>query len=477
MWLKSPGVNSKKSGEFYTPHEVSRVMAEIISHHVETIGKNKISVYDPCSGSASLLITIGEAAERHGVQPNGVTYYAQELKEATFDLTRMNLLMRDILPNDIVIRRGDTLAEDWPMEDDFDARAEHNALRVDATVANPPYSQSYSPKDLEHDPRFAYGLPQKSKADYAFLEHCLYHLKPDGIMCIVLPHGVLFRGDPNSDSGEGVIRRELLKRHNIEAVIGLPANIFYGTGIATIIMVLRRQRTDSDVLFVDASKGFVKDGKKNKLRACDMKRIVDTVVERCEVENYSRVVSYDEIKANGYNLNIPRYVDSSEPPEKWDIYAFVFGGIPATEVDEIRELKVLPGLRDDLFRGDDYLSLTSDDVKGTVYGNASVQAFQKDYERSFSGFDMWLHQQLIDKVSQVDVKTMEQTITGEVNGRLADVSLLDPYDAYQVIDETWATIANDIEVIHRDGFNAVRCVDPHMVLSKKKEDDGTPVEV
>ncbi len=177
-------------------------------------------------------------------------------------------------------------------------------------VSNPPYSQNWDPDGKETDPRFSsYGIAPKSKADYAFLLHCLFHLKPDGVMTIILPHGVLFRGDQ-----EGVIRRNLVEHRNIEAIIGLPANIFYGTGIPTIIMVLRKPQTgdDGSILIVDASKGFEKDGKNNKLRSSDIKRVVDVVRARKDAEKFARVVSIDEVRANDYNLNIPRYVDSSE---------------------------------------------------------------------------------------------------------------------------------------------------------------------
>jgi len=176
-------------------------------------------------------------------------------------------------------------------------------------------------------------MAPRSKADYAFLLHDLYHLKPSGIMCIVLPHGVLFRGGE-----EGNIRRNLIENDKIAAIIGLPANIFFGTGIPTIIMVLRQKRDESNVLIVDASKGFEKAGKSNRLRASDIRRIVDVVDGRVSVEGFSRLVEKEEIRANDYNLNIPRYVDSSEPAATWDLYSTMFGGIPKSEVDQLSRL-------------------------------------------------------------------------------------------------------------------------------------------
>lgn len=315
----------KKAGEFYTPHEVSLLMSEIVADHLKD--RKTINIYDSASGSGSLLINIGRAMSKY-ISPNKISYYAQELKENTYNLTRMNLVMRGIAPSNISTRNADTLEEDWPME----TNGVSSPLRVDAIVSNPPYSQNWDPANKETDPRFAdFGIAPKSKADYAFLLHDLYHLKHDGVMCIVLPHGVLFRGGE-----EGAIRRNLVEKGHIHAIIGLPANIFFGTGIPTIIMVLRRNRTESDILIVDASKGFEKEGKNNKLRACDIRRIRDAVTGRLDIDRFSRRVSLQEIRANDYNLNIPRYVDSSEPEESYDIYAAMFGGIPPAEKESLK---------------------------------------------------------------------------------------------------------------------------------------------
>ena len=266
-------------------------------------------------------------ARRNG-NPNDIKYYAQELKENTYNLTRMNLVMRGILPDNIVARNGDTLKSDWPWFDTDETKDEtYEPLFVDAVVSNPPYSQNWEPPEAGEDIRFEYGIAPKSKADYAFLLHDLYHLRDDGIMTIVLPHGVLFRGGE-----EGTIRRNLVEKHHIQAIIGLPANIFFGTGIPTIVMVLRKHRDDDHVLIVDASKYFTKEGKNNKLRASDIKRIVDAVTGNRDIDKFSRLVSIDEIRQNDYNLNIPRYVDSSESAESWDVYSTMFGGIPKQDI-------------------------------------------------------------------------------------------------------------------------------------------------
>ncbi|MBQ9347517.1 MAG: type I restriction-modification system subunit M, partial [Oscillibacter sp.] len=222
----------KKAGEFYTPHEVSVLMSEIVAEHLKD--RSEIRIYDPTSGSGSLLITIGAAASKYITGENKINYYAQELKENTYNLTRMNLVMRGIDPKNIFVRNGDTLEEDWPLFEEGKPEA-YQLVRVDAVVSNPPYSQKWDTKDKKHDPRYSdYGVAPKGKADYAFLLHELYHLQEEGIMTIVLPHGVLFRG-----AAEGSIREILLQNGSIYAVIGLPSNMFYNTSIPTCIIVLK----------------------------------------------------------------------------------------------------------------------------------------------------------------------------------------------------------------------------------------------
>lgn len=459
----------KKAGEFYTPHEVSLLMSEIVADHLKD--RDKIEIYDPTSGSGSLLINIGQSAARRMGGKDNIKYYAQELKENTYNLTRMNLVMRGILPDNIVTRNGDTLEEDWPF---FDEEHVYSPLYVDAVVSNPPYSQHWEPtEDKKHDPRYAnYGMAPKSKADYAFLLHDLYHLKPDGIMTIVLPHGVLFRGGE-----EGEIRRNLIEKNNIDAIIGLPANIFFGTGIPTIIMVLRQKRPNTDVLIVDASKHFEKVGKNNKLRASDIKRIVDTVVQRKTVDKFSRVVERDEIRRNDYNLNIPRYVDSSEQAESWDILAVMSGGIPNAEIDQLQDYwDAFPDLRGKLFcsAGESYSALAVEDVAAAVKESADAKAYIGNFTAHFSDFSGYLRERLIDGLHSLEHSANEDEISSNIYARLATVPLVDYYEAYEILDHAWATIASDLETIQRDGFAATRCVDPNMVLKKK---GGTEEEV
>jgi type I restriction enzyme M protein len=456
----------KKAGEFYTPHEVSVLMSEIVAHHLKS--RNKIEIYDPTSGSGSLLINIGKSVSRYIGDKENIRYYAQELKEPTYNLTRMNLVMRGILPDNIFVRNGDTLEEDWPYFDESDPEGTYDPLYVDAVVSNPPYSQSWDPKDRESDPRYSrYGLAPKGKADYAFLLHDLYHVKPDGIMTIVLPHGVLFRGGE-----EEKIRRNLVENDNIDTIIGLPSNIFFGTGIATIIMVLKQKRENSDVLIIDASKGFKKEGKDNKLRASDIKRIVDTFVDRRTTDKFSRVVSKEEIRENGYNLNIPRYVDSSDAGESWDVYASMYGGIPNSEIAEYDSYwNTFKGLKEALFgdSGTPYSKLLIDDIGRSIHENKSVIEWMKTYSDAFEDFPDYLREKLIQKWESIDINGGESMIADAIFSRCDPIPLVDRYLAYQALDNEWAKIAVDLEIMQTEGFSSARGVDPNMVLKKDNE--------
>ena len=459
----------KKAGEFYTPHEVSLLMSEIVAWHLRD--RKEIKIYDPTSGSGSLLINIGRSVAKHIEDDNNIRYYAQELKQNTYNLTRMNLVMRGILPANIETRNGDTLEQDWPWFDESDPVGTYDPLYVDAVVSNPPYSQHWDPTGKEGDPRYArFGLAPKSKADYAFLLHDLYHLKPDGIMTIVLPHGVLFRGGE-----EGDIRRNLIENNHIDAIIGLPANIFFGTGIPTIIMVLRQKRENTDVLIVDASKGFEKVGKNNRLRSSDIRRIVDAYVARADLPKFSCKVSRETIRLNDYNLNIPRYVDSSEGAESWDIYASMFGGIPMSEVDALSAYwKAFPGLKETLFRqdGTPYVSLAAEDVAAAIREHVAVKGFVDDFDAAFTDFPAILQKELIEQNDAISIAKEESILSSMIFERLSLLPLIDRYEAYQLLDDSWAKTAVDLEIIQTEGFDAVRKVDPHMVLKKKGDQES-----
>ena len=292
----------KKAGEFYTPHEVSVMMARIAAIGQED--KQLFSVFDPTMGSGSLMLNIRNYLN----YPESVKYHGQELNTTTFNLAKMNLILHGVDNEDIRLRNGDTLNKDWPTDEPY---------TFDSVVMNPPYSAKWSADDtFLDDSRFnKYGkLAPKSKADFAFLLHGFYHLKDSGTMAIVLPHGVLFRG-----AAEGVIRKKLLEDGSIDTVIGMPANLFFGTTIPTTVIILKKNRTTRDVLFIDASKDFLKGKNQNKLMLENIDKVVETYKNREDVEKYAHVASFEEIKENDFNLNIPRYVDTFEEKEEVDI--------------------------------------------------------------------------------------------------------------------------------------------------------------
>ena len=292
----------KKAGEFYTPHEVSDMMARIAAIGQED--KKLFSVFDPTMGSGSLMLNIRNYLN----YPKSVKYHGQELNTTTFNLAKMNLILHGVDNEDIRLRNGDTLNKDWPTDEPY---------TFDSVVMNPPYSAKWSSDDtFLDDSRFnRYGkLAPKSKADFAFLLHGYYHLKDSGTMAIVLPHGVLFRG-----AAEGVIRKKLLEDGSIDTVIGMPANLFFGTSIPTTVIILKKNRTSRDVLFIDASKDFIKGKNQNKLSPENIDRIVETYKKREDVEKFAHVASFEEIQENDFNLNIPRYVDTFEEQEEVDI--------------------------------------------------------------------------------------------------------------------------------------------------------------
>ena len=301
----------KKGGEFYTPHEVSQILAKVVTLE-EKEQKGQFHVYDPTMGSGSLLLTVQKELP-NGEAEGSVDFYGQELNTTTYNLARMNLMMHGVNYRNMNLRRADTLDADWPFAEKDGIQI---PLKFDAVVANPPYSQNWDIKsiDREKDTRFkGYGVAPASKADYAFVLHGLYHLAKTGTMAIVLPHGVLFRG-----ASEGKIRKNIIDENLLDAVIGLPANLFYGTSIPTCVLVFKGREArgeNKDILFIDASNDFEKGKNQNKLSPSNIDKIIEAIRERKDIEKYAHVASLDEIKENAYNLNIPRYVDTFEEEE------------------------------------------------------------------------------------------------------------------------------------------------------------------
>ncbi|PFI49906.1 type I restriction-modification system subunit M [Bacillus cereus] len=306
----------KKAGEFYTPHMVSDMMAQIVAIGQED--KKLFSVFDPTMGSGSLMLNVRNYLN----YPDSVKYHGQELNTTTYNLAKMNLILHGVDKGDMRLRNGDTLNKDWPTNEPY---------TFDSVLMNPPYSAKWSSDDtFLDDSRFnRYGkLAPKSKADFAFLLHGFYHLKDSGTMAIVLPHGVLFRG-----AAEGVIRKKLLEDGSIDAVIGMPANLFFGTPIPTTVIILKKNRTTRDVLFIDASNEFTKEKNQNKLSKENIDKIVETYKNREDVEKYAHVATFDEIKENDFNLNIPRYVDTFEEEAPVDMATI------GTTIQDIRKEK------------------------------------------------------------------------------------------------------------------------------------------
>lgn len=293
----------KKAGEFYTPHGPAQILCRIAMSGQE--GKKGLQVYDPCMGSGSLMLS----CRNYSSETDYIKYYGQELMPSTYNLARMNMFLHGVLPENQHLRNGDTLDADWPTDEETE---------FDVVTMNPPYSANWSAAEgFKQDERFMdYGgkLAPKSKADYAFLLHGFYHLKQTGTMAIVLPHGVLFRG-----AAEGAIRETLLMNGSIYAVIGLPSNMFYNTSIPTCIVVLKKHREGRDVLFIDASKMYEKDKKQNVMREEHIDRVLELYTARKPVDKVAYLASFEDIKANDYNLNIPRYVDTSEEEPEVDI--------------------------------------------------------------------------------------------------------------------------------------------------------------
>ena len=331
--------SGKKAGEFYTPQKVSELLTKLT-----LVGKKYpegMTVYDPAMGSGSLLLNFKKyIKDIAGGDPNKVIYYGQEINISTFNLARMNMILHGVESGNQFLRQGDTLDADWPPI---------SQTMFDAVVMNPPYSLKWSAnKGFLQDPRFSpYGvLAPKSKADYAFLLHGFYHLKNTGAMAIVLPHGVLFRG-----AAEGKIRKKLLENGLIDAVIGLPTNLFYNTSIPTVILVLKKNKDNRDVMFIDASKGFEKKKNQNELREEDIQKILDTYEKRQDVERYAHLAKYDEIQENDFNLNIPRYVDTFVPEPPVDLKK-VASDLHDTDVEIEKNQKELVGMLKDLTSDD-----------------------------------------------------------------------------------------------------------------------------
>lgn len=458
----------KKSGEFFTPSEVSKAIARIVAYNLKD--KDTITVLDPTVGSGSLLLAVGNAFERSKHKKNKVKYYYQEKNKSTYDMCRQNLSMHGVMPPNLVGRNGDTLDLDYPYFKDSDPEGTYEPVFVDAVVANPPYSQKYDPDLIKESPRFSeYALPPASKADYAFLLHGLYHLKNDGIQVIVLPHGVLFRNE------EKEIREKLIKKHQIEAVIGLGANIFFGTGIPTCLVILKKERQKDDILFIDASKCYIKDGNKNKLRESDIQKIVDAYILRKDIDKFSRLVSYKEIKENDFNLNISRYISSEADPEIYDAFGVINGAIPKKELAfKFKEIWAkFPTLKNELFKeiNPEYVVLKTDDIIKTTNENLEILKAKDEYNLIIDNFTTNLKDDLFKNLFSLDLNDALIDIKDKLFQALNNFKLIDDYAMYQAFYDIWQSIEQDIESLHeKSSLSPVREVVEITKINNKKEE-------
>lgn len=439
--------SGKSKGQFYTPSEASRVMAQVIGIGPDNT-KAATTAYDPTCGSGSLLLKVAAQAGKH------ITLEGQEMDVTTAGLARMNMILHDFPTANI--QQGNTLAS--PKFKDGEQ------LRTyDYVVANPPFSVKTWSVGLtpERDPyqRFAWGTPPAKQGDYAFLLHIIRSLKTSGKGACILPHGVLFRGN-----AEAAIRKQLVRSGILKGIIGLPANLFYGTGIPACILVLDKENATArrGVFMVDASKGYIKDGNKNRLREQDIHRIVDTFNRQIDAPRYARMVPLDEIAdpKNDYNLNLPRYIDSSEPEDLHDIEGHLRGGIPQRDLDALADYwQVLPSLRAALFEalrpGYARLTLPLAEVRPAILSHPEFTAFNQTVTQRFDGWRAAASRTLREFAKEGHPKALITEISEALLAAFHDAPLLDAYDVYQHLMDYWAeTLQDDAYLISADGWVA-----------------------
>jgi type I restriction enzyme M protein len=434
--------SGKSKGQFYTPAEVSRVVAKIVGIGPGT--RQDQTAYDPTCGSGSLLLKVAAEA------PRGITIYGQEKDNATWALSRMNMILHE--NEDADIRKGDTITSPQFLARGATLRA------FDFAVANPPFSEKSWSNGLENEyGRFEYGRPPEKNGDYAFLLHVLKSLKSTGKAAVILPHGVLFRGH-----AEAAIRRQLLDRGFIKGIIGLPANLFYGTGIPACIVVLDKQdaHARTGVFMLDASKGFIKDGPKHRLRSQDIHKIVDVFNKLTEIERYSRLVPLTEIasQANDYNLNIPRYIDSSEPEDIQDLHAHLHGGIPDRDVDALGTYwEAFPSLHATLFEpnrpGYSDLAIGVSLVQQAVLDSDEFQQFSAQIAEQVGGWFRAHRGALASITKNTKPGELIATLGDDLLARFRDRPLLDEYDIYEQLLSYWhETMHDDVFLIMNEGW-------------------------
>jgi type I restriction enzyme M protein len=454
--------SGKSKGQFYTPAEVSRILSKVIS--VDKADKPSYTAYDPTCGSGSLLLKVADEA------PNGLTLYGQEKDIATKGLAIMNMWLHGY--PEASISGGNTISTPSFKENDGTLK------RFDFVVANPPFSvknwvTGINPMDDEFKRFRGYGVPPEKNGDYAFLLHIVASLKSTGKGAVILPHGVLFRGN-----AEAEIRKNLLQLKWIKGIIGLPANLFYGTGIPACIIVIDKENAEDreGVFMMDASKGYIKDGNKNRLREQDIHKIVDAFNRQWEIDKFCRLVPYNEIEKNEYNLNIPRYIDTQEEEDIQDLNAHLNGGIPQKDIDALHEFwTVYPNLRNDLFtpvrEGYAKLNVEKSAIKSTIFEHSDFTKYDTQLNSLFEDFKRVNHAKMNAISSDTKPKDFIKTISEDILERYGNKPLIGQYDIYQHLLDYWnETLKDDVYLIVEDGWVAK----VKRILEKNKK--GTEVD-
>jgi len=450
--------SGKSKGQFYTPAEVSRIISQIIGIR-EAQTTNSTTVYDPTCGSGSLLLKVGDEASAK------VTLYGQEKDAATSGLARMNMILHD--NSSALIKQGNTLANPLFTSDNGQLKT------FDYVVANPPFSDKrwstgIDPLNDPHERFKHFGTPPAKQGDYAYLLHIVRSLKSTGKGACILPHGVLFRGNAEAD-----IRKNLIRKGYIKGIIGLPANLFYGTGIPACIIVIDKENahTRKGIFMVDASSGYLKDGNKNRLRDCDLHQIVDVFNKRMEIPKYSRMVGVEEIEKNDFNLNIPRYIDSQQAEDIQDIEGHLKGGIPDVDVDALRPYwDVCPQLRQTLFKANrpGYLDLavTKQAIKPTIYEHPEFLTYINSMNTLFADWQQYSTVTLKSLAAGCHPKNVIALLAEELLAHYTDKPLIDKYDVYQHLMDYWSTVMqDDCYLIAADSWKA----ETYRVIEKDKK--------
>lgn len=456
--------SGKSKGQFYTPSEVSRILSKVIGISNDT--PQDATVYDPTCGSGSLLLKASDEA------PRGLSIFGQEKDNATSALARMNMILHDNAT--AKIWKGNTISD--PQWKDADGQLK----TFDFAVANPPFSNKnwtsgINPEKDEYN-RFTWGIPPEKNGDYTFLLHVIKSLKSTGKGAVILPHGVLFRGN-----AEARIRENLIKQGYIKGIIGLPANLFYGTGIPACVIVIDKEDAQSrkDIFMIDASRGFIKDGNKNRLRSQDIYKIVEVFTKQIELPLYSHMVSLNEIAANDYNLNIPRYIDSSEPEDLQDLSAHLQGGIPNHDIDALeRYWQVFPSIRASLFkplknrRGYSEALVKSSEMKNIILNHGEFRLFASD---SLQHFRTWACSAALTDLAVSDQpKALIARISESLLQSYSNAPLLSKYDIYQILMDYWSDMMqDDVYVLVQDGWAAGKVL-RELVVKKGEKLKETP---